>query len=192
MAEPNFQPDKESTSKVIASSGAFQIELLEKTGSDDYPILIKISETLADKFGSKAKLTPNTIQVYFNRKGSLPFIARYQGEIIGYIIGVPIEILDREPWARMDVHFGENNTLYTYAFVIESKYKGNGYAKMLKRVYLNWTTKQDHLKYMTGHVIVGIANNFKGQVTVVNQVANWQGTSKVFEYYRRTLNPEKG
>ena len=123
MAEPNFQPDKESTSKVIASSGAFQIELLEKTGSDDYPILIKISETLADKFGSRAKLTPNTIQVYFNRKGSLPFIARYQGEIIGYIIGVPIEILNQEPWARIDIHFGENNTLYTYAFVIESKYK---------------------------------------------------------------------
>ena len=92
----------------------------------------------------------------------------------------------------MDVHFGENNTLYTYAFVIESKYKGNGYAKMLKRVYLNWTIKQDHLKYMTGHVMAGIANNFIGEVTVVNQVENWQGTNKVFEYYRRTLNPKKG
>ena len=189
MAEPNFQPDKESTSKVIASSGPFQIELMKKVGSDDYPILIRISETLADKFGTRAKLTPNTIQVYFNREGSLPFIARYQGDIIGYIIGVPIEILDREPWARMDVHFGENNTLYTYAFVIESKYKCNGYAKMLKRVYLNWARKQEHLKYMTGHVMEGIAKNFTMQVTVVNLVANWQGTSKVFEYYRRTLDP---
>ncbi|MDP6860944.1 MAG: GNAT family N-acetyltransferase [Candidatus Marinimicrobia bacterium] len=189
MAEPNFQPDKESTSKVIASSGPFQIELMKKVGSDDYPILIRISETLADKFGTRAKLTPNTIQVYFNREGSLPFIARYQGDIIGYIIGVPIEILDREPWARTDVHFGENNTLYTYAFVIESKYKGNGYAKMLKRVYLNWAGKQEHLKYMTGHVMEGIAKNFTMQVTVVNLVANWQGTSKVFEYYRRTLDP---
>ena len=49
MAEPNFQPDKESTSKVIASSGPFQIELMKKVGSDDYPILIRISETLADE-----------------------------------------------------------------------------------------------------------------------------------------------
>ena len=45
---------------------------------------------------------------------------------------------------------------------------------------------------MTGHVMEGIAKNFTGQVTVVNLVANWQGTSKVFEYYRRTLDPERG
>ena len=189
MLEPSFMPDNASISEVIASSGPFQIELMKKVGSDDYPILIKISEALADEFGDKAKLTPNTIQVYFNRQGSLPFIARYQGNIIGYIIGVPIETLDREPWARVDINFGEKNTLYTYAFVIESKYKCNGYAKMLKRVYLNWARKQEHLKYMTGHVMTGIANNFKEQVTVISRVANWQGTNKVFEYYRRTLHP---
>ena len=60
---------------------------------------------------------------------------------------------------------------------------------MLKRVYLNWARKQEHLKYMTGHVMEGIAKNFTMEVTVVNLVANWQGTSKVFEYYRRTLDP---
>ena len=64
MAELNFKPAKESTNRVIASSGPFQIELMEKAGSDDYPILIRISEVLADEFGSRAKLPPNTIQVY--------------------------------------------------------------------------------------------------------------------------------
>ncbi|MBH09370.1 MAG: hypothetical protein CMG74_03270 [Candidatus Marinimicrobia bacterium] len=187
MTQPNFNYDNESSSKIIASSNSFQIELMEKVGINDYSTLIDISETLADKFGPKAKLTPNTIQVYFNRDGSLPFIARYQGDIIGYIIGVPIEILHQEPWAIVDIHFGEKNTLYTYAFVIQSKYKGNGYAKMLKRVYLNWAKKQDHLKFITGHVIKGIANNFTGKVSVINQVPNWQGTGNIFEYYRRTL-----
>lgn len=187
MDEDKFQIDSKSTTDIIASSGPFQIELIKKTGSDDYSRLIKISEALANEFGPKAKLTENTIEVYFNRNGSLPFIARFQGEIIGYIIGLPIEILDREPWALMDINFGKNNTLYTYAFVIDSKYKRNGYAKMLKRVYLNWAKKQKNLKYMTGHVLSGIAKNFSGEVNVVNQIANWQGTSKVFEYYRRKL-----
>ena len=87
------------------------------------------------------------------------------------------------------IHFGENNTLYTYAFVIESIYKGNGYAKMLKRVYLNWAKKQSNLKYVTGHVLSGIAKNFTGNVTILNKVTNWKNTKKVFEYYRRKLDP---
>ena len=71
----------------------------------------------------RAKLTPNTIQTYFNRQGSLPFIARHQNQIIGYIIGVPIEYLSKEPWARMDENFGKKNTIYTYAFVIKNNTK---------------------------------------------------------------------
>ena len=176
-----------SNTQKIASSGVFQIELVKKIGKNDHEVLIEISKALSEQFGPETELTSTTINLYFNRDGSIPFIARYRGEIIGYIIGVPLETLDKEPWARLDVNYGKNNTLYTYAFVINKKYKSNGYAKMLKRVYLNWARKRNHIKYITGHVLEGISSNFKGKVYVVDKVANWQGTNKVFEYYRRTI-----
>ena len=134
MRKHDLRIVEESTTRVIASSGNFQIEYFEKVGSNDYEKLIQISKALAEEYGKMAILTHGTIQRYFNRKGSLPFIARYRGEIIGYIIGVQLEALDKETWARTDPNFGKHNTLYTYAFVMKSEFKGNGYAKMLKRV----------------------------------------------------------
>ena len=187
----DLYPDTGSKSKVIASSGSFQIELLEKVGVKDYPILIDISQSFTEEYGPKAVLTVNTIQTYFNRKGSMPFIARRQGDIIGYIIGVPLESLSQEPWARMDENFGRNNTLYTYAFVIQAQHQGSGYAKMMKRVYLNWAKKREDIQYITGHVKVDISARFTGEIRIVDRVDNWQGTGKTFEYYRRDLDPDR-
>ena len=82
-----------SKSRIIASSGPFQIELMEHVGEEDHPQLIEISRHLSKEFGQAAVLTRTTIQKYFNKQGSLPFIARYRGDIIGYIIGVPLEEL---------------------------------------------------------------------------------------------------
>ena len=75
--------------------------------------------------------------------------------------------------------------------MIKDEYKGNGYAKMLKKVYLNWAKKKDGITFITGHVRLGITSRFKGQIKVIDQVKNWQGTGKIFEYYRRNLDPEK-
>lgn len=191
MEELEFQPDSESKSIIIAASAPFQIERMECVGSNDYASLIHISESLADEYGPAAVLTPNTIQKYFNREGSLPFIARFRGDIIGYIIGVPLEMLSMEPWARLDINFDQFNTLYTYAFVIQNQYKGNGYAKMLKRVYLNWAKKQENILYITGHVVEGVSTKFTGNIRIIDRVENWQGTGKIFEYYRRDLDPER-
>ena len=191
MEEDLFQQEPESRTQVIASSGPFQIEFIEYVGSDDYNTFIKISESLVDEYGAIAKLTPKTIQTYFNKDGCLPFIARHQGDIIGYMIGVPIEVLHKEPWARLDINFGKNNTIYTYAFVVQKQFKGNGYAKMLKRVYLNWVKKQEHILFVTGHVKQGIASRFIGQIRVIDTIENWQGTGKTFEYYRRIIDPEQ-
>ena len=91
----NIKSNHCSEMKKIATSGPFQIELMKYVGTNDYDALIEISKSLIPEYGKPALLTPNTIQTYFNRKGSLPFIARYQGEIIGYIIGIPIEILNK-------------------------------------------------------------------------------------------------
>ena len=155
MEQLEFASKKESLTRVIASSGVFQIELLEHVGENDYNSLIEISKHLAQEYGQKAILTKATIHKYFNKKGSLPFIARYRGDIIGYIVGVPLEELNSEPWARMDENFGKYDTLYTYAFVIMTQYKGNGYAKMLKRVFINWAKKRGSIRFVTGHVKAG-------------------------------------
>ena len=191
MEHNYFDQDPISKTETIAKSGPFQIEIMKYVGTNDYAKLIDISESLVKEYGKAAKLTPNTIQTYFNRAEALPFIARHQNLIIGYIIGIPLEILNKEPWARLDIHFGQYNTIYTYAFVIEKEFKANGYAKMLKKVYLNWIKKLEHINYMTGHVKQGISNRFKGNISIINNVKNWQGTGKEFEYYRREVDPEK-
>ena len=79
----------------IASSGNFTIELIKRLGENDYDPLIEISHSLADEYGEKYILNDNTIGKYFNREGSLPIIARFQKKIIGYIIGMPLELLSQ-------------------------------------------------------------------------------------------------
>ena len=188
MEQEKQKPD--SITQVIASGGTFQIELVKYAGLNDNERLIKVSESLAEKYGPAALLTENTIQIYFNRKGTLPFIARNQGDIVGYMIGVPLEMLSREPWARLDENFNKGNTIYTYAFVVENDSKGTGCAKILKRVFLNQTKKQENILFVTGHVRAGIASRFKGNIDIIDRVDNWQGTGEIFEYYRRELHSE--
>jgi len=191
MEQLTFNTDGSSERRIIASSGVFQIELLKQVGRDDYPQLIEISRSLALDYGKKAILTKSTIRKFFNKIGSLPFIARYREEIIGFIIGVPLEEMGQEPWARLDENFGKYNTLYTYAFIIQSQYQGNGYAKMLKRVFFSWAKKREELQFISGHVKLGVSSKFSGTIKILNRVDNWQGTGHVFEYYRRQLNPDK-
>lgn len=191
MKEVVNDPEKQSITRVIASGGPFQVELIEFIGEKEHKSLIKISKSLIKEYGEASKLTDTTINTYFNKVGSLPFIARHQGQIIGYIIGVPLENLSMEPWARLDANFGENNTIYTYAFVIDSKYKKNGYAKMLKKVFLNSVKKKDNILYITGHVRKGITKKFKGNIKIIDEIENWQRTGKIFEYYRRELDPDR-
>ena len=178
----------QSETKIIASSNVFQIEKIEKVGKSDYPKLIEISLHLAKEYGKQAVFTKASIEKYFNKEKSLPFIARYQNEIIGYIIGIPLEELNMETWALNDENFGKYNTLYTYAFVIMEKYKSNGYAKMLKRVYLSWAQKRDSIQYITGHISAGNIDLKDKNVKIISFEEDWQGTGKPFEYYRRSFD----
>ena len=191
MANIESEINQSSITTSIASSGTFKIELIKKIGNSDKKDLIEISKSLAAEYGDRSLLTEKTIDIYFNREGTLPLIARSQKNIIGYIIGLPLESLSKEPWARLDENYEKYNTIYTYAFVIKDEYKGKGYAKMLKKVYLNWAKKRDGINFITGHVRLGITSRFKGEIKIINQVENWQGTGKIFEYYRRNLDPEK-
>ena len=182
------ESENSSKTKIIASTNVIQIEKIKEVGKKDYPQLIEISLHLAKEYGRQAVLTKDTIQKYFNTEKSLPFIARYQDEIIGYIIGIPLEELRQESWAVNDENFGKYNTLYTYAFVIMEKYKSNGYARMLKRVYLSWAQKRSNIKYVTGHVVTGTSNVADRNMTIISRIDDWQGTKKSFEYYRRSFD----
>ncbi|MFC1746873.1 GNAT family N-acetyltransferase [Candidatus Neomarinimicrobiota bacterium] len=179
--------NERSRIRVIASSPfGFQVELLEYVGTEDIPGLITVSQDLAKEFGKSARLSKATIRKYFNFPKTLPFMARNHGEIIGYIIGVPLEYFTNDPWAKYDHHLHEGNTIYTYAFVIQKKYRGNGFAKTLKRVYLNWARKHGY-RFVTGHVVEGTARQFSTATVIVKRFPNWHGSGKTFEYYRRPL-----
>ena len=104
---------EESEVKIIASSAFnFRVELVIKLGKNDLKDIFDISKDLAEVFDNKFLLDENNVNKYFNDK-TLPFIARYKGQIIGYIIGVPIEKFKLESWARYDKNLGKNNTIYT-------------------------------------------------------------------------------
>ena len=64
MEQLSFSTSQKSRSRVIASSGVFQIELLERVGKADYPQLIKISKSLVTEYGENAIFTKSTIQKY--------------------------------------------------------------------------------------------------------------------------------
>jgi len=189
---------EKTRSRVIASSPLnFQIELMERVGEEDIPQLILISEHLVEEFTEDVRLTKTSIRKYFNYPHTLPFIARKSGEIIGYIIGVPLEFFSNDPSFQCDSNLGEKNTLYTYAFVVLQKYKGSGYAKTLKRVYLSWAKKKGFI-YVSGHVREGVSQRFSGSVKILKRFDNWHGSNRRFEYYRRPLvsrvqpeNPEQ-
>ena len=187
MKQLSLNIGEKSEVRVIASSAyQFRVELVKKVGKDDITGLIEVSQFLAVKFGKQALLSKTNIHKYFN-KDTLPFVARFKGEIIGYIIGVPLEHFKKDSWSHFDVNLGKYNTLYTYAFVMKEKYRRKGgYSKTLKRIYINWSKKQG-FKFITGHVQRGISQGFTAQSEVVKIFPMWYSVKTPFEYYRRTL-----
>ena len=121
----------------------------------------------------------------FNEK-TLPFIARYNKTIIGYIIGVPLEKFNNESWAHFDINLNKFNTLYTYAFVIQKKFrKKTGYSKTLKKIYINWAKKRG-FKYITGHVKKQVSEKFKN-TEIIKTFNVWYDCNEPFNYYRRKI-----
>ena len=177
----------ESDIQVIASSAySFRIELVKKIGKNDICEILDMENSLSESFGLNSVFTEHNINKYFNER-TLPFLARYKNEIIGFIIGVPLENFEQESWAQYDVNLGKNNTLYTYAFFIKNKFRGKGgYSKTLKKIYINWAKKR-HYKFVSGHVKQGITKNFPPNIEVIKIFPIWYGLNTPFEYYRRPL-----
>jgi len=187
MGQLTLNITEESELKVIASSAFnYKVELVLKIGTDDFENIFEISKDLAEVFDNNFLIDENNIYKYFN-ENTMPFIAKFRGEIIGYIIGAPIENFNCESWARYDVNLGKNNTIYTYAFVMKKKYRNiGGYSKTLKRVYINWLKKQNY-KFVTGHVKQGLSKKFGSRIEIIKIFDNWYTSNTSFEYYRRKL-----
>lgn len=181
--------DTKSQFQVIARSGNLEIAILEKVETDVIDELVEVSESLADKFGPSARLNSTTIRKYFNYPDTYPFIALLYGEIIGYIIGVPLEYFRDDIWSQFDDNLGKKNTVYTYAFAFKKQYHKTGYAKTLKRIFYS-RMRKNRIKYISGHVVEGTTDKFSGAAEIIKTFKNWHGTGLVFEYYRRPLRPE--
>ena len=177
----------DSIVKTVASSSFdYRIEIIEKIGKSDVEQIIDISKDLANKYGNHLLISEKNIFKYFNQK-TLPFIARYKGLIIGYIIGVPLEYFHQESWCRYDFNLNKNNTIYTYAFIIKKQFrKKGGYAKTLKMIYLNWAKKRGYT-YVSGHVKQGLSKKFSKKTEIIKIFNNWYGLNTPYEYYRRLL-----
>ena len=183
-----IDPDTtESTSKILNRiEGGFTIELLRSLGSRDVKPLMQISQSLVASFGLNLLATRKDILNYFNPPSTHPFIARFQGEPIGFIIGAPLESFSEIKWTSIDENLGEENTVYTYAFGVIPSFQGKGIAKELKKTYL-WWSKDRGYKYITGCVREGISSQMGGDVSILSKFDNWNDTGITFEYYRRTL-----
>jgi len=176
----------ESKTRLIAATINFSIHLVEKLSAKEAERIIAISEGLIKPFGEETRFTQTTVRRYFAYPETLPFIGLFRNNIIGFITGVPLEHFAEEPWARVDSFLGEHNTVYTYAFVMDSKFRQSGYGKSLKRVYLSWLRKRGFF-YVSGHVQEGVAQRWSKSTVVLEKFPNWHNTGKVFEYYRRPL-----
>ena len=137
--------------KLIAGTLNFQVKLMEEMSALDADRIIEISQGLAKPFGEETVFTKKTVWKYFNHPHTLPFVGYLRDEIIGFLVGVPLEHFQDELWSQADPTLGTHETVYTYAFIVDEKQHGKGYAKMLKRVYVNWLKKRGYL-YVSGHV----------------------------------------
>ena len=176
-----------SICEIIAeSSNNLKIELVKELGDYDRQEIIKLSEELEPTFGVDALLTSSNIDKYFNNS-TYPFLARLDHTIIGFIIGVPLEVFSEESWSHYDINLGKENTIYTYVFLMKEFYrKKAGYSKTLKMIYLNWCKKKNYT-YITGHVKLGISKNFSDSTNIVKIFSKWYNSTSPFEYYRRML-----
>ena len=111
MSQLSLNIEEESDIQVIASSAYnFRIELIKRIGKKDINEILNMEDSLSESFGLNSVFTEYNINKYFNEK-TLPFLARYKNEIVGFIIGVPLENFQQESWAKYDVNLGKNNTM---------------------------------------------------------------------------------
>ena len=186
--DSNLNIKQSEKSKIIASShNVFNIELVKNIDQNDINSIIDISKDLEKIYGPNSLLTKNNISRYFNDK-TLPFIARYKNQIIGFIIGVPLEYFKNQAWGQYDHNMNKNNTLYTYAFIFKKEFRGrNGFAKTLKKIYTSWAKKRS-FSYISGHISKNIIQKSNQKnVEIIKKFDAWYDAKEPFVYYRKKI-----
>ena len=174
----------EKTTIIASSNNTFNVELVEILGKKSKCEIIDISNDLSEIYGQNSILNDSNINKYFNKK-TLPFIARYNKNIIGFIIGIPLENFKNQSWVQYDDNINKNNTLYTYAYVFKKEFRGkHGFSKTLKKIYTNWAKKRDY-KYITGHINSTI--NLNGDIEIIKKFSTWFDAKEPFVYYRKKI-----
>ena len=171
---------------IAESSNKLRIEEIISLGNSDKKEIMNLSKELEPIFGIDNIITKNNIEKYFSEE-TYPFIARLDEKIIGFIIGVPLEVFSNESWSHYDTNLGKKNTMYTYIYLMKKFYRKKiGFSKTLKMVYVNWCIKNNY-KYITGHVRSGISQNFSKDTRIIKIFPKWYNAKDPFEYYRRPL-----
>ena len=186
--KPTSNIKQTEKSKIIASShNVFNIELIKNIDKNDANDIINISKDLEKIYGPNSLLTETNISRYFNDK-TLPFISRYKNQIIGFIIGVPLEYFKNQAWGQYDDNMSKNNTLYTYAFIFKKEFRGrSGFAKTLKKIYTSWAKKRG-FSYISGHMSENvIQKSNKKNVEIIKKFDTWYDAKDPFVYYRKKI-----
>ena len=181
------QSETDKTKIIASSNNVFSIELVEKISYKSAMDIIDISKDLEKIYGPNALLNEENITKYFNTN-TLPFIAKYNNKIIGFIIGAPIEYFKNQSWVQYDDNIHKNNTLYTYAFIFKKDFrKKAGFSKTLKKIYTSLVKKRG-FQYISGHVSKIVINNFpKENTEIIKEFENWYDSNTPFIYYRRKI-----
>tara|TARA_B100000614_G_scaffold261296_1_gene290436 strand:+ start:1628 stop:2182 length:555 start_codon:yes stop_codon:yes gene_type:complete len=184
MSESNIKNTYKS--QIIASSNDnFTIELLTSLDDITAKNILIVSEDLKNIYGPNSILNHSNINKYFNDT-TLPFIAKYNNEIIGFIIGAPLENFSNQSWVQFDKNLKKNNTLYTYAFVFKSKFrKIGGFSRTLKKIYISWAKKRN-FTFVTGHISKNIFK-LKSDLELVKEYPVWYDSNEPFIYYRKKI-----
>ena len=176
----------EKTKIIASSNNKFKIELVEKLSKESQFEIFNISKDLEKIYGRNSMLNEQNIDKYFNQS-TLPFIARYHNRIIGFIIGVPLEKFKNQSWVQYDENLGRDNTLYTYAFIFESDFRGKqGFAKTLKKIFSNWAKKRGY-QYISGHINENSIKKSSSQLEIIKKFNKWYESKDPFVYYRRKI-----
>tara|TARA_Y100001970_G_scaffold9590_1_gene11233 strand:- start:99 stop:653 length:555 start_codon:yes stop_codon:yes gene_type:complete len=184
MENISNKPSTDKTNIIASSNNTFNIELVEHLGNDSVIDVINISEDLKKIYGPNSLLDENNIHKYFNQN-TLPFIARHQDKIIGFIIGAPLEKFANQGWVQYDNNLNKKNTLYTCAFIFKKEFrKKSGFSKTLKKVYTSWAKKKG-FKYITGHINKNI--NINGDIEIIKEFPKWFDSKEPFIYYRKKI-----
>ena len=105
------------------------------------------------------------------------------GKLIGETYGIcPVHLKEDIPGIS-ELHINKIKSLYVYSTAILPKYRGNGYARMLKAYFIGYC--RNFYKHLIGHAREGasLELNKRFGAKVVRSFDDWYGTGETYRMY---------